>query len=179
MQILSPIPFALSSLKNVTNELRQIGIDFDIPVVTAAQLNRQAASIINNAVRSGKADALKEIDTSAIGSAWEIIENSDVVIYLNMQKRRKDNKLFLSFALCKNRYKLPELQFFNQPFEEDTFNLADDILCKTPKGVTSLATDFDDVDLDLYEKRGRTNHLADSGRAANVENDLFDLNPLS
>ena len=166
-------------LKNVTNELRQIGIDFDIPVVTAAQLNRQAASIINNAVRSGKADALKEIDTSAIGSAWEIIENSDVVIYLNMQKRRKDNKLFLSFALCKNRYKLPELQFFNQPFEEDTFNLADDILCKTPKGVTSLATDFDDVDLDLYEKRGRTNHLADSGRAANVENDLFDLNPLS
>ena len=166
-------------LKNVTNELRQIGIDFDIPVVTAAQLNRQAASIINNAVRSGKADALKEIDTSAIGSAWEIIENSDVVIYLNMQKRRKDNKLFLSFALCKNRYKLPELQFFNQPFEEDTFNLADDILCKTPKGVTSLATDFDDVDLDLYEKRGRTNHLADNGRAANVESDLFDLNPLS
>ena len=166
-------------LKNVTNELRQIAIDFDIPVVSAAQLNRQAASIINNAVRSGKADALKEIDTSAIGSAWEIIENSDVVIYLNMQKRKKDGKLFLSMALCKNRYKLPELQFFNQPFDENTFNLEDDILCKNPKGLISLATDFEDVDLDLYEKRGRTNHLSDSGRAANVENDLFDLNPLS
>ena len=59
-------------LKNVTNELRQIAIDFDIPVVTAAQLNRQAATVINNTVRSGKADALKEIDSSMIGSAWEI-----------------------------------------------------------------------------------------------------------
>ena len=59
-------------LKNVTNELRNIAIDFDIPIVTAAQLNRQAATIINNVVRSGKADALKEIDSSLIGSAWEI-----------------------------------------------------------------------------------------------------------
>ena len=59
-------------LKNVTNELRQIAIDFDIPMVTAAQLNRQAATILNSVARSGKADALKEIDSSQIGSAWEI-----------------------------------------------------------------------------------------------------------
>ena len=62
-------------LKNVTNELRQIGIDFDIPIVTAAQLNRQAATVINNTVRAGKADALKEIDSSLVGSAWEIVTN--------------------------------------------------------------------------------------------------------
>ena len=63
-------------LKNVTNELRQIGIDFDIPVVSAAQLNRQAATILNSVARSGKADALKEIDSSQIGSAWEIIDTT-------------------------------------------------------------------------------------------------------
>lgn len=65
-------PTEKEELKNVTNELRQIGIDWDIPIVTAAQLNRQAATVINNTVRAGKADALKEIDSSLIGSAWEI-----------------------------------------------------------------------------------------------------------
>ena len=96
-----------------------------------------------------------------------------------MQKRKKDGKMFLSFLLCKNRYADSELKYFNQPFNEKTFNLEDDIMCKKPKGVVSLSTDFEDIDLDLYEKRGRKNHLGDSGRAATVENDLFDLNPLS
>ena len=83
-------------LKNVTNELRQIGIDFDIPVVTAAQLNRQAATIINNTVRAGKADALKEIDSSAIGSAWEI--NSMVSPYSNIRTKILFNCGNLSFG---------------------------------------------------------------------------------
>ena len=83
-------------LKNVTNELRQIGIDFDIPVVTAAQLNRQAATIINTTVRAGKADALKEIDSSAIGSAWEI--NSMVSPYSNIRTKILFNCGNLSFG---------------------------------------------------------------------------------
>ena len=33
------------------------------------------------------------------------IENSDVVILINMQKRKKDGKMFLSFLSCKNPYK--------------------------------------------------------------------------
>lgn len=166
-------------LKNITNELKQIGIDFDIPIVTAAQLNRQAATVINNTVRMGKADALKEIDASMIGSAWEILENSDVVILINMQKRKKDDKLFLSFLLCKQRYQKSDVSFFNQPFDEKTFNLEDDILLKKPKGVVSLSTDFEDVDLDLYEKRGRSTHMIDDDKPTKVVNDLFTLSPLS
>ena len=71
-------------LKNVTNELRQIAIDMDIPVVTAAQLNRQAAATLNSAVRSGKSDILKEIDSSMIGTAWEI--NTMVSPYSDIRK---------------------------------------------------------------------------------------------
>ena len=78
-------------LKNVTNEMRQIGIDFDIPVVTAAQLNRQAATIINTTVRAGKADALKEIDASTIGSAWEINCSQRVSPYSDIRKNNLSN----------------------------------------------------------------------------------------
>lgn len=167
-------------LKHVTDELRQIGVDFDIPVITAAQLNRQAATIINNTVRSGKEDALKEIDSSLIGSAWEIIENSDVVILINMQKRKSDNKLFLSFLSCKNRYKETDLKFFNQPFDDNTFNLVDDITNERPSGIVSLATDFEDIDLDLYAKsRGRKVHIEQSDSVGNGVDSLFTAIPLS
>jgi replicative DNA helicase len=164
-------------LKNVTNELRQIGIDFDIPVVSAAQLNRQAATILNSVARSGKADALKEIDSSQIGSAWEIVENSDVVILINMQRRKKDGALFLSFMCVKQRYNQPDRTYFNQPFDTKTFNLVDDIMDDKPKGIVRLAADFEDVDMDEYTKKGRKVHTG--GKPINVVNDVFDLSPLS
>ena len=63
-------------------------------------------------------------------------------------------------------------------FINDYYERYSGIYLKTKKFIEKY-TDFEDVDLDLYEKRGRTNHLADTGRAANVESDLFDLNPLS
>ena len=108
------------------------------------------------------------------------IENSDVVILINMQKRKKDGKMFLSFLSCKNRYKDTDLKYFNQPFNDKTFNLEDDILCKKPKGVVSLSTDFEDIDLDLYEKRGRHNHMIlETDTPVAIKNDLFALNPLS
>lgn len=166
-------------LKNVTNELRQIGVDFDIPIVSAAQLNRQAAAVINAAVRSGKGDALKDIDASMIGSAFEILENSDLVILINIQKRKKDGKLFLQFLCSKNRYKETDLKFFNQPFSEVTFDLEDDILCDKPKGVISIATDFEDVDMDLYKARGRKVHITDDDNQVVGSTDLFALSPLS
>ena len=160
-------------LKNVTDELRQIAIDFDIPVVTAAQLNRQASATLNGAIRSGKTDVLKEIDSSMIGSAWEIMENSDVVIMINMQKSKRDNQLYLSFMCIKQRYQQPEKPFFNQPFDDKTFNLVDDILLQKALGVTSLSTDFEDVDLDTYSPKGRKQHVVNGG--VEIIDDKFDL----
>lgn len=166
-------------LKFVTDEMRQIAVDWDIPIICAAQLNRVAASTIANAVRGGKSDALKEIDSSMVGSAWEIIENSDVVILLTMQKRKKDGKLFLSFSLVKNRYKEVEIKYFNQPFDENRFDLYNDILDNKPAGLVSLATDFEEVDLDMYEKRGRKRHVTSDNEEVIIQNDVFNLSPLS
>ena len=163
-------------LKNVTNELRQIAIDFDIPVISAAQLNRQAASIINSTVRAGKADALKEIDSSLIGSAWEIMENADMVIMIAMQERVKDKTWWLSFLFCKGRYYHPDFSYFNQPFDKDKFNLQDDIMLQQDLGVMSLATDFKDIDLDEYTERGRKHHMVNG--IVPIEEDIFDVMPL-
>ena len=53
-------------------------------------------------------------------------------------------------------------------------------MCKKPKGVVSLSTDFEDIDLDLYEKRGRNKHMIiETDTPVTIKNDLFTLNPLS
>lgn len=109
------------------------------------------------------------------------IENADVVCLINIQKRKKDGKLFLSFLSCKNRYKETELKYFNQPFDEETFNLVDDLLEKKPAGLVSLSTDFEDVELDMYKSRGRKMHVYGDGTDDGVIDDmnLFSLTPVA
>lgn len=165
-------------LKCVTDELRQIAIDWDLSLVTAAQLNRVAASTIANAARSGKSDALKDIDSSMVGTAWEILENSDVVILLGMQKRKKDGKLFLQCLSVKNRYKEVDTKFFNQPFDENRFDLYNDIMDENPAGLVSLATDFEDVEVDAYSRRGRVVPMIESGIVEVQDDEGFNINPL-
>ena len=76
----------------------------------------------------------------------------------------------------KQRYNQPERTYFNQPFDTKTFNLVDDIMDDKPKGLVSLTTEFEDVDMDAYTQKGRKVH---TGKPVNVVNDVFDLSPLS
>nr|DAK39021.1 MAG TPA: DNA polymerase B Like Replicative Helicase [Caudoviricetes sp.] len=66
-------------LKNVTNELKNLAAAFDISVITAQQLNRSSASVIDSAMQAKKEDLAKLIGRDAVGSAWEI--NSIVSAY--------------------------------------------------------------------------------------------------
>lgn len=66
-------------LKNVTNELKNLAAAFDISVITAQQLNRSSASVIDSAMQAKKEDLAKLIGRDAVGSAWEI--NSIVSTY--------------------------------------------------------------------------------------------------
>ena len=56
-------------LKNVTNELKTIANEFDIPVITAHQINRAGASTIDLALHSEKEDVARLIGRSNVGSA--------------------------------------------------------------------------------------------------------------
>lgn len=108
---------------------------------------------------------------------FKSVENSDVVILINMQRRKKDGALFLSFMCVKQRYYQPDRTYFNQPFDTKTFNLVDDIMDDKPKGLISLTTDFEEVDMDAYTNKGRKIHTG-SAKTVNVVNDVFDLSPL-
>ena len=91
---------------------------------------------------------------------YQNLENSDWTCIINPEKRLEDGKLFLTFKLLKRRYrsieaseKLRRLEYFNQPFMEDSeIRLVDDIYEAKPVSLESLSTQFVPVE----DKRGAT-----------------------
>lgn len=162
-------------LKNITNELKTLAKKLDIAVITAQQLNRTASSVVDAAIQNKKEDVTRLVGRDGVAGAWEIIENSDVVIIINQEIKADTNDLYLTFKLLKRRYrssetteKLKRLDYFNHPYEHgNTIKLIDDI--DLPKSVSlfSLSTTFV-----AYEdaKKGKHNAIERN----NKDNDLIE-----
>ena len=153
-------------LKNITNELRDLAIWFDIPVITAQQLNRSAASVIDAAIQANKADVTRLVGRDGIAGAWEIIENTDVLIIINREKKLNTGEVYLTFKLLKRRYGsmdddelLRELTYFNHPYVKGSgIKLVDDLELDESVSLTSLASSFGPAPGDMEEtERGQKN----------------------
>ena len=144
-------------LKNISNELKSLAIHYDIPVVTAHQLNRAAASVVDAALQANKEDLGKFLGRANIGTSWELVENADVLIILNVEKKRQTGQYYLTFKRVKIRYKdMSDLTYFNHPFDPNNkMKLLDDINLDHSLSEDSLVSDFDAVDL-LNKKGKRT-----------------------
>ena len=89
-------------LKNVTDDLKDFAIANNMPVISAHQLNRGAVEIIKDAKRNGRHDLVDEIGANNIGTAWEVNENADAIMYL--QDEEKDGINYVGVKLGKLRY---------------------------------------------------------------------------
>lgn len=149
-------------LKNITNELKTIATNLDIPVITAQQLNRSSASVVDAAIQAKKEDVTKLVGRDGVGSAWEIIENSDWVCIINKEVKLDTDELFLTFKMLKRRYrsseedeKLRRLDYFNHPYDKgNEIRLIDDINKEKPLSCISLASQFAAAN---DNKRGKKN----------------------
>jgi hypothetical protein len=158
-----------TKLKNVTNELKALATELCIPVITAHQLNRSSASIVDNALQSNKIDVTKLIGRDAIGDAWEINENCDWICVLN-KETNMDGDEFMSFKLLKRRYKSLEpnvalhgINYFSHPFNKDNgIQLIDDLHEKRSLSLSTLGGNLVD---ETIGTRGRT-AFSDSVKSA-------------
>ncbi len=144
-------------LKNVTNELKSLAQHFDIPVVSAAQLNRSGASTVDSAMQSNKEDLARFLGRSNVGSAWEIIENSDWCCIINIEKKKETGQYYLTFKRVKIRYgDKTNFDYFNHPFNmENRMQLIDDIYLDEPLSEESLSSNFEGIEL-LNKKSKKT-----------------------
>lgn len=143
-------------LKNITNELKTLANRYDIPVVTAHQLNRSAAAVVDAAMTSGKEDLARFTGRSNVGSAWEVMENVDWGCIINVEKKRETGQYYLTFKRVKIRYRDAfDLSYFNHPFEiGNRIRLMDDVHLDTPLSEESLSSDFEGV-VDIESLRGK------------------------
>lgn len=166
-------------LKNITNELKDLATYWDIPVITAQQLNRTASAIVDAAIQAKKSDVTKLVGRDGVAGAWEIIENSDVVIIINREKKLGSDEVYMTFKLLKRRYrssdnddKLRELEYFNHPYAKgSSIRLIDDIEMDESISLTSLASEFVAADTN-NNKRGKKNAVE---RDVEDDEDTFEI----
>ncbi len=159
-------------LKNNTNELKGIAIDLHIPVITAHQLNRNSASVVDNALQSNKIDVTRLIGRDGIGDAWEINENCDWICILN-KEIDVNNREYMAFKLLKRRYKSLEnnitnhtINYFAHPFDETSgIKLIEDVRESRSASVASLGGNTVDT---AVTNRGRSEFVAEVKDAFSV-----------
>lgn len=108
-------------LGNVAQELKSLAEYFQIPVITAQQVNREGNAIVDAAMRENKQDVLQFVGSANIGSSWAIAEESDWMAILNRERQKNTNQLFLTVKRVKIRGKsdTKALDYFNHPFTND------------------------------------------------------------
>lgn len=138
----------------VAKELKSIAQYYEIPMITAMQLNREGNSIIDAAMRESKQDVARFVGSSSIGNAWDIIEDSDWVCLINPEVQISTGQKFLTFKRLKIRGKAdaPEgggnpIDYFNHPFEVDRgIRLQTDVDKEHTVSLMSLATDLESIE---------------------------------
>lgn len=105
-------------LGNVAQELKALAEYFQIPVITAQQVNREGNAIVDAAMRENKQDVLQFVGSSNIGSSWAIAEESDWMAIINRERQKATDQLFLTLKRVKIRGKSDKnaVDYFNHPF---------------------------------------------------------------
>lgn len=135
----------------VAKELKTLALTYDIPVITAQQINRMGNATVDAAMRDGKQDLIRFVGNSDIGGAWSVIEESDWVAIINLEKHVKTGKLYLTIKRTKNRSGKSDvsmMDYFNHPFTNDrSLKLMTDVDKDDSVSILSLSSDLNSVDL--------------------------------
>ena len=123
-------------------------------------------------MQNNKDDLARFLGRANVGSAFEVIENSDFVCIINRETKKSTGQLFLTFKRIKIRYKeISDLGYINHPFADDNkMQLLDDINLDHSLSEDSLATEFEGIDLNA--KKGKRSAKE---REIVEDDDLFDF----
>jgi hypothetical protein len=120
------------ALGSVVDEFKQFAIDKDIPVITASQLNREAAKAIDEGRKISRNNLVECVGRNNIGESIKILENIDSGIIIIPEKDAADNP-YMGFSLIKSRYGTNAPKRFYHPFNpEKPVELFCDEGCTTP-----------------------------------------------
>lgn len=136
-----------------SKELKSLSVFFQIPVITAMQINREGNGIIDAAMREDKQDLARLVGSSQIGNCWDVVEESDWMGLLNLELHSSTKELYLTIKRLKSRGKKDpnSLDYFNHPFADGKeIRLETDVDKANSVSVISLSSDLESVDDKQY-----------------------------
>lgn len=157
-------------LDRIVNELKSLAAVSNIPVITAHQMNRAAATIVDSAIKSGKsADTAKLVGRDNVGDSWSVIESSDWAAVLDSQyKPGTDDKYMLINVVKRRRIDSADSEFAKytylaHPFAKNNgLRLLDDINLNKVLSLQSLDTDIADANKEKVNAVSRGQIIAPS-----------------
>lgn len=150
----------------VAKELKNIAEYYQIPVITAQQINRTGNQTVDAAMKDGKSDLIRFIGNSDIGGAWSVIEEADWVCIVSLERQLSTGKLYLSFKRTKQRAgaKSPDAfasDYFNHPFSPySEMRLETDLDKEGTVSIISIASDIEAVDQNVTKSTVRNSSNA-------------------
>lgn len=138
-------------LANVTNELKTIAVEHNIPVLSATQLNREAFRVLDEAESfDEKLRASEKLSSANIGESIDVIQNCDCGFIINQMFKKQfnddgeleysDHYLYVKLLAC--RTKQPPITSFKHRFKDGNgMALIEDINMPRPIS-TSNEIDF-------------------------------------
>ena len=169
-------------LGTVINDFKNFAVAKDIPVITASQMNRDGARIVDDSRASNKSDIIKKIGRTNIGESSQIDENLDATIFLLPEINPMDTEeRFMGFKLTKRRFK-GEINInsaiFYQPFVKgNPVKLAEDVGMIRP--ISRKSMHDDDLNQsygaskDRFSVNRRLDDLVDIDSGSNMASSLF------
>lgn len=126
------------ALGAVVDEFKEFAIAKHIPVITASQMNRDAAKIIDEGRYKNESDLVRKIGRSNIGESTLITENADSA-FIIVPETGADGNRYLGVSNAKKRFKNQSAPWFYQPYsKERPLELLQDTKLAEPLFKTSL-----------------------------------------
>ena len=130
----------------VTDEFKTCAMLKDIPFITASQLNREAAKIIDEGRDKNQANIIKKLGRATIGDSIQIDRNLDGVIIL-VPEVSPTGERYMAYKLTKKRYEIytNKLSIYQPFYEGSAIALVEDIFDTKPAFKESLARDPEEI----------------------------------
>ncbi len=119
-----------NALADISNQMHDLAIELDIPIITASQFNREGVAIIEEQREKGNTDIGRKVGTGNISESFGMLKNFDVNIAIVVEYDSSEERYYLSFRRLKFRGDTTtSIDYFLQPFagKNTQIQLMDDI----------------------------------------------------
>jgi len=106
-------------LGTIINDLATLAKNRKIPIISAAQLNRAAMTTLETSLASGNMDVIKDLQSSQIGEAWDMIQNADfaaIIVPVDVDGDDGEKIRYLQIKRVKARNEESKISSFAHPF---------------------------------------------------------------